>query len=308
MRSTDCAIVIPYWNAPADLQKCLESIRSSSNMSGLAVSVIIVDNGDVHFNEPMDDLRVRYIRIRRSLGFARAVNIGLYTALEILPELIIILNQDTILKEDFLVNAHRHSSDTQTLYFPLVHDIGTNTLTEWYKNRYYSNVSMYILKRRSGLAKLELASGICIIAKHAAIKMAGYFDPNFDMYYEDTDYFERFKRRGGQLMLIADCAVEHVGQSSARLDPTRSQNARWKRNSRVYLAWKQGNTFRVLSMMLRSYARCLLHLDFPTLITHLQKDIDLLKLDRNIVRDHASLQSVAMRCIQDDLQFLDETV
>lgn len=308
MDKSSCAIIIPYWDAPVYLKQCLNSIHRCAANSSISVTVIVVDNGAIPFRGVDYPLTITHIRIERSLGYARAVNLGIYASRAMHPDMIIILNQDTKLKGDFLNVAVRKAVSTHTLYLPLILDSGTDRLTVWYTERYFSNTPRGILKRRSGLAPLEQGSGICIIARTEALWFAGYFDPNFEMYYEDTDYFERFKRRGGGLMLIADCAVEHVGQSSTLIDPTRSRNTSWKRNSMIYLAWKRGNVFRMLSMVFRSYVKCLVSLDFIALAAYLQKDINLLKIDKNNILDHSSLQAVALARIQEDMKFLDETL
>lgn len=69
-------------------------------------------------------------------------------------------------------------------------------------------------------APLELAmlSGAAILTRRALIARVGFFDPEFPLYFEDTDWFVRVRRAGARLVQVPAAEIIHYFSRSAVQD------------------------------------------------------------------------------------------
>jgi GT2 family glycosyltransferase len=65
-------------------------------------------------------------------------------------------------------------------------------------------------------------SGACFLARTAALKEVGGFDPEFFLYYEDADLFRRLRAAGWELWVSWPTRVRHAHGGSWK-DPVRRQ-------------------------------------------------------------------------------------
>lgn len=107
------AIIILNWNGAKDTLACLESLAKAEGH----FRVYVVDNGSsddsltrigawIDGHEEMD---VRLIPLDKNYGFARGNNMGLERAREEAPDSYLLLNNDTEVRPDFLVQLEAFS-------------------------------------------------------------------------------------------------------------------------------------------------------------------------------------------------------
>ena len=105
------SIVIPNWEGLELLKKCIPSvIRAVQNYPG-DCEIIVVDNGsrDKSINYLRSTFpQVRIISLPQNLGFSKGMNRGIK---ESKNRIVISLNNDTIVKEDFIAPLVRHFSN-----------------------------------------------------------------------------------------------------------------------------------------------------------------------------------------------------
>lgn len=70
-----------------------------------------------------------------------------------------------------------------------------------------------------------LLSGACLLTRRAVIDVCGGFDERFHLYYEDTDWCRRVRRKGYQLYYVPEAEVAHLYNQSARQELEATQQA-----------------------------------------------------------------------------------
>ncbi len=217
-------IVILNWNGYDDTSECLESLKKIEYSN---YRVIVVDNGSP--NNDAQRLKNRYsdyidlIESQENLGFSGGNNLGIRKALDNNADYIVLLNNDTIVEENFLsllVSSARTSEK-----------IGITTP----KINYYSQKSKIwsaggeISKiRGSGFSKGEkrnekefyknrfitFASGCCLLIKKEVIEKVGLLDEKYFLYLEDADYCLRVVKKNYKILFVAESKIYHKVNST----------------------------------------------------------------------------------------------
>src|SRR3989338_6491736 len=111
-------IVVLNWNGKTDSLECLKSIRElrirnlPAGKAGYELSIIVVDNGSTdrsveeiekrYKDLPAGEAGIKILRNDKNLGFAAGNNVGIRYALENGADWVVILNNDTVVPENFL--------------------------------------------------------------------------------------------------------------------------------------------------------------------------------------------------------------
>ncbi|GAI27376.1 unnamed protein product, partial [marine sediment metagenome] len=102
------SIVIPNWDGLELLKKCLPSVIKATQSYSANCEIIVVDNGSkdgsidyLHSTFP----QVRIISLPENLGFSKGMNRGIK---ESKNRIVISLNNDTLVKEDFIEPLVKH--------------------------------------------------------------------------------------------------------------------------------------------------------------------------------------------------------
>lgn len=107
--SKPVSVVIPTWNAAADVRRVLERL---ARQEGASFEVVVVDNGVVNRETELvcDELRarfpggLRYLRFEKQLGYAGAVNEGAAAAAY---DLVAVINNDNLPEPRWLAELVR---------------------------------------------------------------------------------------------------------------------------------------------------------------------------------------------------------
>ncbi len=226
-------IVILNWNGWEDTIECLESVYQINYPK---YDVILIDNDskdnsikmikkycegklEVHTNffsknkinkpikiiEDHDELNLKnstklfLIRNNKNKGFSGGNNIGINFALEKLnPEYILLLNNDTVVDENFLCNLVKTAESNKNTgivgpkicYYDHPHETwSSDCKISWLTG----NLSNQNSKK---VNKADWVSGCCIILKRELIKKIGLLDSELFFGWEDVDYCIRSKKVG----------------------------------------------------------------------------------------------------------------
>lgn len=221
----DVSIIIVNYNTQKMTAECIESVKSLTN--GISYEIILVDNnsqdGSREFFESYEG--IRYIYNNSNEGFGRANNLGLAIAE---GRNILFLNSDTIL----INNAVKILSD----YIDRNIDVGACGGNLYYEDM-KPNVSyflsfpnllseldvLFLYKPsswlgihhetfNSGTTPKEVAyiSGADLMVKKDILDTCGSFDPDFFMYFEETELCHRIKKVGYKIMSIPDAKIIHL--------------------------------------------------------------------------------------------------
>ncbi len=223
------SIVIPCLDKLDYTRKCLESVALHTS---LPHEVIVVDNGsrDGTAAYVRSRRRVRLIRNRENLGFARAVNQGMQAAT---GRYVVWLNNDAVVTPGWLEGLIGCAERS-----PWIGAVGpcTNEAVGYQRvespsyrggDGLLAFSQAWSLRHRGRSIAAHRLTGFCLLLKSEVIKQIGLLDPRFSpACYEDFDYCLRIRQAGYELACALDVYVHHDGhQSYASRDAMLRQSA-----------------------------------------------------------------------------------
>jgi len=229
--TADIDIVIPVFNALADVKLCLESIRGRED--GCDVRVFVVNDGS---NEETTNWLRSYcdgklfilIEHPENLGYTRAVNTGLRATS---ASYAITLNSDTIVTTGWLRGLLRciNSSPDVGIAGPLSNAAswqnvpqlfdadGTFAVNEMRAGDTPDSMARVVAKvSRRTYPKVPFVNGFCFMIKRAVLDAVGFMDEeNFPVGYgEENDFCIRAADAGFLLAIADDTYVYHAKSKS----------------------------------------------------------------------------------------------
>lgn len=216
-------ILIVNWNNYSDTKECLESLTQLTTDN---YQVMLVDNGSRDDSSQLleeEFPEIRLVDLEENLGFAGGNNVGLEYALNEEFPFILLLNNDTIVKDgDFLsqlvqtlekehtvgaVGPAIEESDGITqlsiLPYPNIGNTIINSLGLYHPNH---NKRQYV----------DSIAGCCVLVRSEAIEQAGLLDENYFMYGEETEWFFRMRKKGWKILYHPVKSIIHKGASSSK--------------------------------------------------------------------------------------------
>ena len=232
----DVSIIIVNYNTCGLTKQCIDSVFEKT--IEIAFEVIVVDNDskDDSIKVLSQDSRVNFIESGANLGFGRANNLGIKHST---GKYVFLLNSDTIL----LNNAVKMLFDFMEAHKKLkVGALGTILLDANHNRTHsYGNLQSYwdILKLEWGdhllkrfgkrMARYDegvvdpdtpyfqvgYVTGADLFCSRETIDLAGAFDPDFFMYWEETEMQHRWSNKlGVSSYIIRGPRIVHLeGQS-----------------------------------------------------------------------------------------------
>lgn len=233
----DISIIIVSYNTATLTCECLDSIFEQT--SDVLFEVIVVDNDSKDGSEEVIRDRfpsVKVIQSGANLGFGRANNLGIAEAK---GKYLFLLNSDTKLLNNALKYFYDFAESHQAwrigaLGALLIDGEGNvgrssdrlHSLGGLLKITLVGYWSRLVLRRKTSFKQQTFADGEEVIKVGAltgadmfipskVIEEIGAFDPNFFMYYEETDLEFRMERAGyGRWMIKAPRIVHYEGASN----------------------------------------------------------------------------------------------
>ena len=230
------SIIIVTYNTRQMTSECIDSIFEKT--VGVDFEIILVDNastdGSKEFFEK--DSRIKYIYSNENLGFGRGNNLGYKYAV---GKYIFLLNSDTLLVNDavsemyqFLENASANVGCVgcvlQDRKGKRIHSYHLNfpTLGWFFKEIVcYSIPKLYNPYKKDEIRatqdqfplEVKQVTGADMFIRRNVIEECGMFDPDFFMYFEETEMQHRFFEKGYKSMIVNTPRIIHlVGASSVR--------------------------------------------------------------------------------------------
>src|SRR5574341_174881 len=101
----------------------------------------------------------------------------------------------------------------------------------------------YLEKKYMREGYVDWLSGACLLARREALKKVGGFDPNFFLYYEDSELGLRLAKAGYRCYYLPTAETEHsLAQSTERTPWTKELRSR---QSQLYYYWKWKSVFEL---------------------------------------------------------------
>ena len=223
LNNSTVAIIIVNWKKYELTRSCINSVEKSSFKN---VKIILVDN-EYHkdkFHKINKNLIIHIIKNKINEGFAKASNQGIKYALKNNFDYIMLLNNDTIVKEDLLeLLIDKSIKFNHKIIQPLILNYngtkiwnGGGSINYFFGNFNTLNKGKTIKDFKNNNDFTEWFTGCCIMFKSEVFNKVGFLDENFFAYYEDVDFSIRLKKYGYKIYLMNDSYLFHIGSSSSK--------------------------------------------------------------------------------------------
>lgn len=206
------SIVILNWNGKEFLEKCLPSVTRAVSVYADTCEIIVVDNGST--DGSLDYLKsnfseVKTISLKENFGFAKAMNIGIQEAK---GDIIIGLNNDVIVKEDFIAPLVSHFPSDENLFAVAAKMLLWDKKTLNF-GRVVGRFKFGIFRRTfeepiEPRPTLYACGGAFAVDKDKFLELGG-FDEDMIVYWEDLDLCYRAWKQGYRTVYEPRSIVYH---------------------------------------------------------------------------------------------------
>jgi len=234
------SIIIVHFNQPNLTNLALDSL-AKINKKGLKIKTIIVDNASSETYRLPPLLRKSWFEVIRSqsnLGFTGGNNLGLHYAIEKYnSDFVLLLNNDTVVDKDFLVNLLEHAQKhpghgliSSKIYFYPGSEFHKTSYQAKDKGRvlWYAGGSIdwdHLSFSHRGVDEVDLgqfdhqtesdfATGCTLLIRREVLEKVGAFDKDYFLYDEDLDLCLRARRAGYAIGFCARSKVWHKNAGS----------------------------------------------------------------------------------------------
>ena len=233
MKEPKIAIIIINWNTYQLTYNCLKSLELCTYKNK---TIFFVDNGS---NDGSGDKialefpEINCINNQKNEGFTGANNKALKVILKQNFDYVLLLNNDTEVKPDFLslMEASMDSDNDLAATQPLILDF-PNKNTIWNAGGSFNTFFGLSKTRCKGMmykpnlkieTLTEWISGCCILVKIAVIKEVGLLDNRFFAYFEDVDWSIRMTKLGYKLGVVPKSIIYHQSSGSTKMNNTSNE-------------------------------------------------------------------------------------
>ena len=225
------AVILVNWKKYNLTSNCIDSLNKSNYKN---FKIILVDNE--YSEKSLIDLRNKHKELivfkeKNNLGFAGGNNIGIRYALENDYDYIMLLNNDTEVKENFILPLVERMEKNLFLAAvqPLILNFSNKSII-WNAggklNKFLGLTSTRLNNNKLNSSIVfddytDWISGCCILIKSEIVKKIGLLDEKFFNYYEDVDWSLRMKNLGYDLGFVKESIIYHHGSSSSKNKKTK---------------------------------------------------------------------------------------
>ncbi|MBI3342488.1 glycosyltransferase family 2 protein [Candidatus Curtissbacteria bacterium] len=235
MRKNKVAIIVLNYKGVADTIACIQSLRKIKK-SDIETQVIVVENDSQDGSaEELSQLKdIQLLTNHKNMGFSGGMNVGIKYALSRGFDAVVILNNDTIVDENFLECLNRTAKDADIITPKIYFAPGSEFHKTRYKNGERGKVIWYaggeidwqnIIGIHTGVDEVDngkyqkrevsLATGCCMYIKSEVLEKIGLFNEKYFLYLEDMDFCVRAQRAGFKIMFEPRSLIWHKNASSA---------------------------------------------------------------------------------------------
>ena len=234
-------VIILHYKGKKLTYQCLKSLEEVKT-KGFELKIIVVDN---HSPEPIDSFKkeftqIDFIKSGRNLGFVLGNNLGIKKALDQQADYVLLLNNDTKVDKDFLVELIKVAQKD-----PLIGIVAPKIYFapgyEYHQTRYKTSdqgkVFWYagglidwknILASHRGvdevdqgqynqLVETDFASGCALLVKRKVLDKIGLLDQRYFLYLEDVEFCQRAKKNGFKIVYAPLAKIWHFNASSSQV-------------------------------------------------------------------------------------------
>lgn len=233
------AFITVNFHSDEDTLEVVTQLEKNILPKGTGMTIYCVDNsGSVGLRESLKKHRTAvYIDAPGNVGFATGNNIGMKQALDDKADIIVLINNDTVVPTDLVKNILNSPIKDQNIgavggliFFAKGFEFKQNYKKEdlgkviWYaggihdwNNVYGSHLGVdeVDIGQYDSVRDTDFVTGCLFIVRADTLKKVGLFDERYCLYIEDSDLCLRIKRSGLRLVVDPKIKIWHkVAQSS----------------------------------------------------------------------------------------------
>ena len=214
------AVIIINWKKYDLTLNCIDSVLKSSYKN---FKIILIDNESQNSfpDEINKSEKIHVIKNENNEGFSKANNQGIRYSIKNGFDFVLLLNNDTLIKNDLIDSLVQQSSTlNQKIIQPLILNYDGSKI--WNAGGKINNFfgTFETLKKgknfKSNRNLTEWFTGCCVLIKSEVFSEIGYFDERFFAYYEDVDFSIRLKKMGYSIALMTDSYLQHYESASSK--------------------------------------------------------------------------------------------
>lgn len=261
------SVVMINYNRQEITVDCLNSLMKIKT-DGFHLSTTVVDNYPENRIQ-IDENKYKKINLKIILspvnsGFAGGMNIGIGEALKNKSDYVLIHNNDTIVKDDFLKKLFDFAEENEKagiiapkIYFAKGYEFHKDRYKDsdlgkviWYAGGkmdwnnvigYHIGVDEVDNGQFNETQETESASGCCMLVKREVFENVGVFDEKYFLYYEDADLCIRAKKAGYKIFFLPSSIIWHKNAGSTGGSGSKLQDYYITRNRLLF-----GNSYASL--------------------------------------------------------------
>jgi GT2 family glycosyltransferase len=239
------AIIVLNWNG-RDLT--LDCLRSLEGVTTPNLRTVLVDNasadGTVEAVRRRYHDRVTIIQNADNLGFAAGNNVGIRQALADGADFILLLNNDTVVAEDFVDHLVKPMLDTPgigitapKIYYAEPEKqiwFAGGEISLWRGTAKHTGIRAMDAGQFDTAHDIDYASGCAFLARRAVFEKIGDLDPGYRAYFEDADFCLRARDAGFRIRYMPAAHVWHRISASTGGQLSRKKAGRKLASSRRF--------------------------------------------------------------------------
>lgn len=229
------AIILVNYNGYEDTIECIKSLK---NITDVEYKIIVVDNystddSAIKLEKDKDIYDFILIKACQNNGFSAGNNIGINYAKNLNVDYYLLLNNDTVVENDFLkklIVPFKNNTDVGITTSRILYFLDNNKL--WYNGGnidYKARIIHYDFNRTYRKTENEynrivsFASGCCMCISKECLNKVGMLDEDFFLYEEDSEYCCRAKKNNYKILFVPDSVIYHKVSSSTGKNSPMSQ-------------------------------------------------------------------------------------
>ncbi|OGE03754.1 hypothetical protein A3B51_00775 [Candidatus Curtissbacteria bacterium RIFCSPLOWO2_01_FULL_41_18] len=229
------SVIILNYNGLANTLDCLNSLKKCQTQ-GNQVDFIVIDNnssdGSKKVLGTLDNIHL--IPNPQNLGYTGGNNTGIRYALRSKPDLILILNNDTLADKNLIVNLINAARNADIISPKIYFAKNFEFHKDRYKKDELGRVIWYaggkidwsnVIGRHAGVdevdknqydtrSPVDFATGACMLIKRQVFEKIGLFDEKYFLYLEDMDFCVRAQKAHFKIIFEPKAILWHKNAGS----------------------------------------------------------------------------------------------
>ena len=201
--------------------ECTSGVRPKDTVTCVREEITKENNSRYIAPTSPSDRKIILLKNEKNYGFAEGNNMAIRFALKIFePQYVLLLNNDVVVDKEFLAELIKVAEKERKIgiagpkiyYYDFlgrsdVIDFAGEDIIMWKGKEFDA-------RAHDRVKVVDKINGACILVKKEVMEKIGLLDPEFFMYWEETDFCYRAKRNGYTAVYVPSSKIWHKGASS----------------------------------------------------------------------------------------------